>query len=892
MPDVIDAVLSLQPIPGLQAVWKLCKAQLKAMAQSVAELLLTLNKAKKDRLDSKTEEELENLEALLVEITAWIKKQNGKNFLKSLYQAGDREAALEQYQKKLLLTIERFNLAALLSVTHFQQTFEAARIQDQNDLNERLLHIQRDQKKLAQALDDQQNNVLAMMISIQHALQSAELRNPTEKQFLKSSFNYLAYTSGIRVPTVESWTISSFDVEFEDQIGKGGFGKVYQGVWNHCPVALKVLQEDKVVPREAAIKREIRIWEKLRHPNLLQFLGANVLDDPPFIVMPYMQHGNAMDYLQSHPDINRTRILLQASRGLIYLHSQGIIHGDIKATNILMDDGLNAVLADFGLSRLKAEVASKVSSAVQFGNSPVVLPGGLYWMAPERIEGGPLQFASDVYSFGMTIYEVITCEIPLSSYPLNALLDAVVNKGLRPQRPLQPEDALAADMSDELWNLCLKCWVKDPQSRPIAKTVLKDLSNCPPSTKARREDISNVTSAFARLEVKAQPQTPAAFADVFTTLPGLNPAKLSRGMFSVTAEEIDLVDAVFKEGDPSNSGLLLEDIALGIFDRSGIPPAAMSDIWAFADEKNNGYLTRDETAMALRLMSYSREGHAPSKALLMRPSQPESLQQLKALILKAQLSDKLPLQSFERTQKIMALPDSPNSPASHQPTNLLSVPPFRPSSKFGQSLMLSTSAFATTTHQRKDDQESPWPISAQEKAQFDNYFVTLDTNNRKRLNRDDTVPFFKRSQLPEGELAHVWDLADIGAKGYLTGDEFAVAMYLIRLRRKSEPLPFTLPPSLIPPSQRSTSISKANDFLTYFDKLDPDRRGYIEEDIAKAFLRESKLPNTDLAAILSLANTDKSGRFSRTEFAAAMYLIHDRLKGKPIPITLPHSLLA
>jgi hypothetical protein len=91
---------------------------------------------------------------------------------------------------------------------------------------------------------------MSMMVSIQRALQTAESSNPIQKQFLKSSFNYLAYTSG-KTPTVEPWTISSFDVEFEDVIGGGGFGQVYKGVWNHTPVALKVLKQDDVVPRES-----------------------------------------------------------------------------------------------------------------------------------------------------------------------------------------------------------------------------------------------------------------------------------------------------------------------------------------------------------------------------------------------------------------------------------------------------------------------------------------------------------------------------------------------------------------------------------------------------------------------------------------------------------------
>ena len=73
--------------------------------------------------------------------------------------------------------------------------------------------------------------------------------------------------------------------------------------------------------------------------------------------------------------------------------------------NILIDDGLNAVLADFGLSRLKAEVSSKAFTKLAADGSTTG-PGSRYWMAPERLKGAPLQFASDIYSFSMTVYEV------------------------------------------------------------------------------------------------------------------------------------------------------------------------------------------------------------------------------------------------------------------------------------------------------------------------------------------------------------------------------------------------------------------------------------------------------------------------------------------------------
>ncbi|KAH8806926.1 kinase-like protein, partial [Flagelloscypha sp. PMI_526] len=205
-------------------------------------------------------------------------------------------------------------------------------------------------------------------------------------------------------------------------------------------------------------------------------MSANVVDEPPFIVMPYMRHGNAKDYILDHPEFNRPQMLLHVARGLAYLHRESVIHGDIKApisfslwTNILIDNGFNAVLADFGLSQLKTDVSTRVRSKLTVDGSTANF-GSYYWMAPERLTGGQMLFASDLYSFGMTMYEIFTCEIPLGNYPLIDYVDAVVKQNLRPRRPVS-QGRVAIEMSDELWSICTQCWCPEPSHRPNAASV-------------------------------------------------------------------------------------------------------------------------------------------------------------------------------------------------------------------------------------------------------------------------------------------------------------------------------------------------------------------------------------------------------------------------------------
>jgi serine/threonine protein kinase len=143
------------------------------------------------------------------------------------------------------------------------------------------------------------------------------------------------------------------------------------------------------------------------------------LDDTPFLVTPFILGGNINDYIQGHPSCDRLKYvslplsrvpfhgywtsytqLHQTSLGLAYLHTQGIIHGNVKGSNILIDDNDNAILCDYGLASLKADANSRVLSSA---DRTMVSPS---WAAPELFMGASLSKACDIYSFGMTIYEV------------------------------------------------------------------------------------------------------------------------------------------------------------------------------------------------------------------------------------------------------------------------------------------------------------------------------------------------------------------------------------------------------------------------------------------------------------------------------------------------------
>jgi len=142
-----------------------------------------------------------------------------------------------------------------------------------------------------------------------------------EQQFFGYVLQLLTAIHGYEVD-VEDWMITSYEVEFGPRIGYGGFGEVYKGMWNRMQVAIKVLRTDSgLIPSPIGIRREIETWSAMRHMHILQFLGANQLDEKPFIVIRYLRNGNVWDYIWAHPGCDRLRIKHHVCLGLVYLHS-------------------------------------------------------------------------------------------------------------------------------------------------------------------------------------------------------------------------------------------------------------------------------------------------------------------------------------------------------------------------------------------------------------------------------------------------------------------------------------------------------------------------------------------------------------------------------------------
>ncbi|MBS0351132.1 MAG: protein kinase [Proteobacteria bacterium] len=249
-------------------------------------------------------------------------------------------------------------------------------------------------------------------------------------------------------------------------LGDGAYGSVYEGLWNDQLVAIKKFKSQSLT--EQAIKelrQEAQIMFQLgTESKYIVPLKKICLESPHYsLVMELMPKGSLYQLLHNGQDLPwsiRFQIALDTAWGLKDLHAYSILHRDLKSLNILLDDRLRAKLADFGLAKVKYESSSQPSVS----KSKV---GTLLWMAPELFADEPqITRASDIYSFGMVLWELASRLIPYSKW-----------------RPEAAGVRIAQGKKEEIPNDCPKglealikcCWDLEPSKRPTAIQVMESL---------------------------------------------------------------------------------------------------------------------------------------------------------------------------------------------------------------------------------------------------------------------------------------------------------------------------------------------------------------------------------------------------------------------------------
>ncbi|KAF5383849.1 hypothetical protein D9615_003654 [Tricholomella constricta] len=272
------------------------------------------------------------------------------------------------------------------------------------------------------------------------------------------------------------------NLEREDNYhSSGGFADIVRGKIKDKVVCLKVLRQysrqGDLEKKSKAFFREVLLWSRLDHPNVLPFLGANRSLRYGFVlVSPWMKHGNLSDFLTAHPEHDRLTAAFEIADGLSYLHglTPPIFHRDVKSANILVSDDLRCCVGDFGLSSIAGSQRLESKSFAGEGTSrwqpPEVLNPELH---PEDSEEFPA--AADVYAFGCTVLELYTGEVPFHTMNTNAAIVAVLGRK-KPELPITG----TLGLTEDLRSLVSLSWEFIPQHRPTMSRIRDELKRMQP----------------------------------------------------------------------------------------------------------------------------------------------------------------------------------------------------------------------------------------------------------------------------------------------------------------------------------------------------------------------------------------------------------------------------
>ncbi len=258
------------------------------------------------------------------------------------------------------------------------------------------------------------------------------------------------------------------------ELGVGGMGRVYMGVderLNSMPVAIKVLRD--LLNRDASsikrLAREAELSMRLSHPNVIRIHNFEDDGSVRFLVMEYVDGETLRDVIAARDRLDESetrRIGIEICRGLEHAHEKGIIHRDLKPGNILIGRNGSIKIADFGIARACRDSMSRLTSMQDSGT--------LLYMSPEQLDGDS-SVASDIYSLGCVLYEMLSGDPPFKSGDITGQIRS------KPPKPL-------TDVGGPMNALILRCLQKQPADRiQTVREVRKELENGRQSAQAARE---------------------------------------------------------------------------------------------------------------------------------------------------------------------------------------------------------------------------------------------------------------------------------------------------------------------------------------------------------------------------------------------------------------------
>ncbi len=286
--------------------------------------------------------------------------------------------------------------------------------------------------------------------------------------------------------------------EIVDEISRGGMGVVYRAmdVSLGREVALKVLPEDLVhdpVRRERLLQ-EARVASTLEHPNIAVIHAVGEADGVTFIAMELIRGEKLSDTIArgALPQKRALDLAAEVAEGLARAHDKGLVHRDLKPANVMVTDDGHAKIIDFGLAKLVGPLSGDgVTATIQLPQTePGMIVGTVTYMSPEQARSGSVDHRSDVFSFGVMLYEMLAGRVPFQGQSQLDTLHAILNQ---PIPHLPALSGLPAETASDVQRIIAKCTAKDPDDRYQGmKDVVVDLR----AARRRLESSSGTTTTM------------------------------------------------------------------------------------------------------------------------------------------------------------------------------------------------------------------------------------------------------------------------------------------------------------------------------------------------------------------------------------------------------------
>ena len=255
------------------------------------------------------------------------------------------------------------------------------------------------------------------------------------------------------------------DYEVASRLGIGGMGVVYEAVQKSLrrTVALKMVRAPSSASHRdmARFRQEAEAAARLNHPNIVEVYEIGEFEGAPYFTMKYVEgaHSLSSELAKGPCDPERAaRLVSEIARAIGYAHQRGVIHRDLKPANILLDHGDRPCIVDFGLAKLYDHSPSAQEAYRNLSDDGKLI-GTPHYMSPEQIAGEDLTIATDIYSLGVVLYELLSGSPPFRSRSLNDVIRKVAEDSPK------PISGNSSKVPRDLEVICLKCLRKTPSNR-------------------------------------------------------------------------------------------------------------------------------------------------------------------------------------------------------------------------------------------------------------------------------------------------------------------------------------------------------------------------------------------------------------------------------------------